>query len=158
MLHRRRILGLSLFLLACLPLAVSNADAGDKCDSGKAHGNWVLPRKHHHGRMLGGLFTKDGKPLYVVSATLVRTHHTDHAMRGVLIGHVRLKGDSDSTPYLVFGHWVAASDGTGEFKARVFESHDGRTDHDKVGWISGVFKDPPGDEPGVFHGEWKICP
>ena len=45
-----------------------------------------------------------------------------------------------------------------EFKARVFESRDALSDHDALGWIRGVFKDPPDDEAGVFHGEWKICP
>ena len=146
MLHRRRILGLSLCFIASLPFAVSSAAGGDTCDSGKARGDWVLPSKQHHGRMLGGLFNKHDKPLYVVSANLVRTRHTDHGMSGVLIGHVRLKGDSDSAPFLVFGHWVASSDGSGKFKARVFESNDAKADHDKVGWISGAFKDPKGDK------------
>lgn len=158
MLHRRRILGLSLFLIASLPFAVSSAAAGDTCDSGKAHGKWVLPRKNHHGRMLGGLFTQHDKPLYVVSATLLRTHHSDHARSGVLLGHVRLAGDSDSKPFLVFGHWAASSDGSGKFKARVFESKDALRDHDTLGWISGSFKDPQDGQAGVFHGQWKICP
>lgn len=158
MLHRRRILGLSLCLIASLPFAVSSAAGGDKCDSGKAHGDWVLPSKHHHGRMLGGLFTQHDQPLYVISAHLVRTRHTDHALSGVLLGHVRLKGDSDSEPFLVFGQWMASSDGGGRFKARIFESRDKLTDHSRVGWIRGSFKDPKGDETGVFHGEWEICP
>ena len=73
MLQRRRILGLSLFLIASLPFVGSVAAGGDSCDSGKAHGKWVLPSKHHHGRMLGALFTQKDTPLYVVSARLVRT-------------------------------------------------------------------------------------
>ena len=31
MLHRRKILGLSLFLFTCLPLVVSSASGGDGC-------------------------------------------------------------------------------------------------------------------------------
>ena len=108
--------------------------------------------------MQGRLFTQDGKPLYAISAHLVRTHHSDHGMSGVLIGQVRPKGDSNAEPYLVFGRWVASPDGSGEFKARIFESNDGATDHHRVGGIRGAFKDPQDDEPGVFHGEWKICP
>ena len=117
------------------------------------------PKDDHWTWLMARAFVQSADGTYhEVVAHLLRTHRTGHGMRGVLVGHVRLKGDSKSEPFLVFGHWAAAADGSGKFEARVFESNDALTDHAKVGWISGAFKDPKGDEPGVFHGQWKICP